>query len=278
MMNRNYLLFTVSISALVACSEGSEPTVQGQKEPVVATEDVMPEGPVIAPEGALLKVYKAPASVGFNDATINMELLGTPSDSMFHFHFNVNNYALGEQTADAEDRGCANSAKGQHIHYIMNNAPYKAYYESDFEEAVPEGTNVLLAFLSRSYHESIKAPEAAVVANVVVGDSSMGPGIDIENDPILFYSRPKGTYKISDGEKILLDFYMKNVALSNTGYKVRATINDEVWVLTDWDAYFIEGLGVGTHTVRLELIDSTNTRVPGAFNDSGDREFTITAD
>jgi hypothetical protein len=106
----------------------------------------------------------------------------------------------------------------------------------------------------------------------------MGPGIDIENDPILFYSRPKGTYKISDGKKILLDFYVKNVELSNTGYKVRATINDEVWVLTDWAAYFIEGLGVGTHTVHLELIDSTNTSVPGAFNDSGDREFTITAD
>jgi hypothetical protein len=111
-----------------------------------------------------------------------------------------------------------------------------------------------------------------------MGESSDGPDIDIEKDPILFYSRPKGSYKSSDGDRILLDFYLQNVALSDLGYKVRATINDATWVLTEWEAYFIEGLGVGTHTVQLELIDSTGSPVPGPFNNSGAREFTITAD
>lgn len=266
------------IGILAACTttpEGNE-----KKDELVETvvEETTPAGPVIASEGNTLVVYQAPASVEFNDAGLSLEMKDSSDGDEVHFHFDIENYELGVQTSDAPDRGCANSAKGQHIHYIMNNEPYKAHYESDFEEAVPEGRNILLAFLSRSYHESIKSESAAVVTEVFRGDSEAGPDIDIDKDPILFYSRPKGSYKSSDGDRMLLDFYIKNVELSPTGFKVRATINEEIFILTSWSPYFIEGLGVGTHQVRLELIDAADKLVPGEFNDSGVREFTITAD
>ena len=266
------------IGALAACSTAPEANEATEEiiEPVV--EEAAPDGPVIAEEGNKLVVSQAPASVAFDDARLSLEMTeGLEGDKM-HFHFGIENYELGVQTTDAPDRGCANSAKGQHIHYIMNNAPYKAHYNADFEEEVPEGRNVLLAFLSRSYHESIKSESAAVVTEVYQGDSTMGPEMKINEDPILFYSRPKGSYKSSDGDRMLLDFYLKNVELSPEGFKVRATIDGETFVLTEWSPYFIEGLEVGTHQVRLELIDADNMIVPGEFNDSGLREFTITAD
>jgi hypothetical protein len=37
--------------------------------------------------------------------------------------------------------------------------------------------------------------------------------------------------------------------------------------------YFIEGLQLGEHTVRLELVDPQGQLVPGPFNDSGERSF-----
>ena len=73
-----------------------------------------------------------------------------------NFGFEVTNYELGVQTEDATTRGIANSGKGQHIHFILNNGPYSAHYESVFSKSLNVGNYVMLAFLSRSYHESIK--------------------------------------------------------------------------------------------------------------------------
>ena len=48
-----------------------------------------------------------------------------------NFAFDVANYELGVQTPNAEQLMCANSGKGQHIHLIVDNAPYIAKYESE---------------------------------------------------------------------------------------------------------------------------------------------------
>jgi len=80
---------------------------------------------------------------------------------------------------------CANSGKGQHIHLIIDNEPYAAKYEAEFEYDVADGTHYLLAFLSRSYHESIKHPTAAKVAKIAVQDKSITEMGEI-TDPMLF--------------------------------------------------------------------------------------------
>ena len=47
---------------------------------------------------------------------------------------------------------------------------------------------------------------------------------------------------------------------------VRATIDGEVWTINKWEAYFIEGMELGQHTVR-GMIDGNGQVVPGPFND-----------
>jgi len=213
-----------------------------------------------------ITLTKFEGSPKFEEASISLEKANVGElDSVANvdFKFAIQNYQLGEQTPTAEENGLANSAKGQHIHFILNNMPYHAYYESEFSKEIPEGNHVLLAFLSRSYHESVK--NAFLVTNLKVGDSDVEPA-DL-TAPHMFYSRPKGTYKGKDTEKLLLDFFLVNTEISETGNKVKATINGEEFLITEWVPYVIEGLDKGELTIRLQLIDSKDNLIEGPFND-----------
>lgn len=180
------------------------------------------------------------------------------------FDFRVLNYELGAQTTDAADKGLANSADGQHIHLILNNGPYSAHYEPTFSKELEDGTYTLLAFLSRSYHESVKTRTAFVIDQFVVGNSQEKL-IDFSK-PHLFYSRPKGSYTGKEIENLLLDFYLINTKISEDGNYVDATINGTTFKITDWKPYVIQGLKYGEATIMLELKDKEGNLIPSPFN------------
>ena len=182
-------------------------------------------------------------------------------DEGYKFSFDVNQYELGMQTLKDFDYQLANSAKGQHIHFIVNNGPYSAHYSDTFTKKLDEKNNIILAFLSRSYHESVKNSNAYVL--IQTGNEQ----IDL-TDEFLFYSRPKGTYKGVDTEKLLLDFYLVNTNLSSSGNKVKATIQDTEFIIEEWAPYYIEGLPKGEIKIKLELIDSSGNLVDSPFNPS----------
>lgn len=200
------------------------------------------------------------AMLTMNTPAENAEL----QEGSVDFSYDVKNYELTAQTADADMKMCANSAKGQHIHLILNNQPYTAHYEASFTQDLEAGHYVALSFLSRSYHESVKNPEAYVLRQFTVGNAQGSP-VDLTK-PHMFYSRPKGTYKGKDTEKILLDFYLINTDLSESGNKVRATINGEEFMITKWEPKFIEGLPMGTTTIKLELLDAEGNLVESPYN------------
>jgi len=192
------------------------------------------------------------------------------------FDFEVSNYELGNQTPDADQKQCANSAKGQHIHVILGNQPYSAHYTEDFIKEMDQGHYVMLAFLSRSYHESIKTQAAHVLHQFTVGHSKPIK-LNLDN-PMLFYSRPKGTYLGEENiKKVMLDFYPINCTIDKGKHNVRATINGTSFMLDKWVPYFMEGLPEGENEVRLELIgpDGKVTRPP--FNNVV-RKFTLAKD
>ena len=178
------------------------------------------------------------------------------------FNFEVDNYELGIQTENEFKFKLANSAKGQHIHFIVNNEPYSAHYTNKFQKKLKDGYNVILAFLSRSHHESVKNPNAYVITQAGEGEK-----IDLEKQ-YLFYSRPKGTYTGEDTEKLLLDFYLVNTSLSSDGNKVRVTIQDSEFLIDEWTPYIIEGLPKGEISIKLELLNSTGKLIETPFNPS----------
>ena len=204
-------------------------------------------------------------SVAAKGMTVNVDKPAMLDTGMVTFKFKVANYTLGAQTPDAGTLMCANSAKGQHIHFILDNQPYQASYSPDVTTHLTPGHHVLLAFLSRSYHESIKTHSAYILKEFDVAKKS--PDQFDEKAPHIFFSRPKGEY-VGDKEtkKLLLDFYLVNCSLSEKGYKVKATIDGSSFTLTKWEPYFIEGLALGEHKIKLELLDKTDKLVQTEFN------------
>jgi hypothetical protein len=214
-----------------------------------------------------ITLSKAPASPDFSDAILKqkqLKVVKSGDSSSLDYEFMVTNYELGVQTADAATRGIANSDKGQHIHFIVNNGPYQAHYMPGIMNKLPDGNYTVLAFLSRSYHESVKGKNAYFIENRNLGGVD-APDTDL-SAPHLFYSRPKGSYAGEDTKKLMLDFYLINCDLSQNGYNVKATINGEDFMLDEWAPYYIEGLPMGEVTIKLELLDSSGARVESPFN------------
>lgn len=183
------------------------------------------------------------------------------------FQFEVENYNLKEATRDAEMQGLANSSKGQHIHFILNNGAYDAQYDNEFKKDLPEGDHVMLAFLSRSYHMAVKNKNSFVIKKLRVGNPSADKQMDIDfSAPHLFYSRPKGTYSGEGAQKILLDFFLLNTELSEGGNHVSVTINGQEFQVTEWAPYAIEGMPMGENTIEIELVNSKGEFIEGPFN------------
>ena len=94
---------------------------------------------------------------------------------------------------------------------------------------------------------------------------------------MLFYSRPKGTYTgKANTDKVMLDFYLANLALGND-YKVKANINGEEHMIDTWQPYYIEGLPMGENNVTLTLVDGEGKKVEAPLNPVS-RTFTLEAD
>ncbi len=247
---KNVLIPIAAIALLAACSS---PKKAEEKSQGVTSNGIT--------------ITKAPASPAYADATltrkeVKMGLMGDTAS--LDYTFAVDQFELGTQTADAETRGIANSADGQHIHFIVNNGPYQAHYMPGISNKLPVGNYVVLAFLSRSYHESVKSKGAYFVENRQIGNAD-GEDVDLSK-PHLFYSRPKGSYKGADTKKLMLDFYLINCDLSPNGYNVKATINGEEFLIDEWAPYYIEGLPLGEVNIKLELLDQGGNLVDSPFN------------
>ena len=230
------------------------------------------------PEAQADKPESFPITIGAFDAT--QEFPNAEMTSMDYqkgvFKFGIKNYELTAQTPDAGQLMCANSGKGQHIHLIIDNEPYMAKYEDKFEVAVEDGEHTILAFLSRSYHQSIKNGNAALAKKVMVKAGSIVEAKEVK-EPMLFYSRPKGTYVGKDTEKLLLDFYPVNLTLGGD-YKVKVEVNGQmIALLNKWQSYALGGLPMGENKVTLTLTDGKGKTIDTPLNPVT-REFTLKAD
>lgn len=255
------------VTFLHACEEAATETQKTESTPIVDTlaSTVQDHADTVI-EGTL-KVYPLQDSPSFNDAILTLNTPGEKEllkNEKVHFSYDIKNYQLSQPTRGgtcASD--CANSGQGQHIHLILNNEPYLAKYTPEFEETLTPGHYIALSFLSRSYHESIKHYEAYDLRQFTIGKVKEKE-VDL-TQPMLFYSRPKGEYKGKDIKKILLDFYVVNATLGTNDYSVRATIDGTVFILKSWKGYIVEGLSIGEHSIKIELLDKEGNLVKSPY-------------
>lgn len=266
-----HVLYLSAAATIFFASCGSEPEEK-------AEETVMKPAPI-----ALTEVKGSP---DFKDAKIalgEVKAENSGDSSKVTFNFNVENYDLMSQTADASTKMCNNSAKGQHIHFIMDNQPYAALYEPNHTVTLAKNTeHYLMAFLSRSYHESVKSEGAALVYHFKIDENGKVQKMDDPTTPMVFYSRPKGDYVgEADISNLLLDFYVWNAGLSGNDHQVRAHIEangvDTTMVITDWKPYFLQNVPVGRPKITLTLADKDGNKVDGPMTEVT-REFGVSMD
>lgn len=206
------------------------------------------------------------------------------------------------------------SHTGNHIHVILDNQPYEAYYNLDQEfelRNVADGVHTLRVFPSRPWHESYKNDGAFKMVKFTVknggGDAekpaTTATGETMANantakptpegkemkestagevdptKPLLTFSRPKGEYKGADASDIMVDFWLHNAKLIGDGgdYRVRYTIgNGEPRFIEKWEAIWLSRWPEGKHTIKLELVDKDNNVVENGGYNTTSREITVT--
>ncbi|NOT46528.1 MAG: hypothetical protein HOP17_02095 [Acidobacteria bacterium] len=197
---------------------------------------------------------------------------------------------------------------GNHIHVILDNQPYEAYYNLDNEfelRNVTDGEHTIRVFASRPWHESYKNEGSFQMVRFIVkngggdatkpttannGSTMASPtpeGKDMQNStagtvdpkkPLLTYSRPKGEYKDAAAESIMIDFWLDNAKLKDDGgqYRVRYTIDGGVGMYIDkWEPIWLTGWSAGTHSIKLELVDQADNVVDNGGYNSTTREITV---
>lgn len=213
-----------------------------------------------------VKVYKIIEDTKpFEKAFLRLDTLLMKQDStQLMANFETRNFQLGADTKKPNSNVCANSDKGQHIHFILDNEPYTALYTGNHIFKSSPGHHVMLAFLARSYHQSLKLNNTFLIKEYTVGKAEDDFK---EKKSHLFYSRPKGTYVDADTASILIDYFLLNTTLSAKGNKVQVELDSDIKFTVDaWTPLAVNGLNVGEHQLKLTLIDKKGQPINSKFN------------
>ena len=204
---------------------------------------------------------------------------------------------------------------GNHIHVILDNQPYEAYYNLDQEfelRNVSDGEHTLRVFPSRPWHESYKNEGAFQMVKFTVknggGDATKpattNSGQPMSNantspaqptpegkdmpastagtvdfkQPLLTYSRPKAEYKGADADAMMIDFWLHNAKLKDDGgnYRVRYSVDGgEAKFIDKWEPVWLSGWTAGKHSIKLELVDIDGGVIDNGGYNSTTREITV---
>lgn len=197
---------------------------------------------------------------------------------------------------------------GNHIHVILDNQPYEAYYNLDREfelRNVADGEHTLRVFPSRPWHESYKNEGAFQIIKFTVkngGADNTKPTTTAEGNtmaaptpegkqmlpttagpvdpkkPLLTYSRPKGEYKGADAQAIMIDFWLANAKLVGDGgeYKVKWSVDGgEPRFIEKWEPIWLKGFTPGKHSITLQLVDKDGKPVENGGYNTTPREITV---
>jgi hypothetical protein len=165
---------------------------------------------------------------------------------------------------------------GNHLHVILDKQTYQGVYDLNQPlvfKNLAAGTHTLRVFASRPWHESFKneGAYAQVTFHVLTKTAENNPD---PQQPLLTYSRPTGIY---GAEPIMLDYYLTNAPTHAGGngtseqipdWKIRATVNNQQFIIDRWTPVYLQGFKPGKNWVRLELVDDRGNPLPNIYNDT----------
>jgi hypothetical protein len=260
-MKLSYQIFLFFISS-VLFSCGNEASENGTKKSTADSLDVN----TVAVKGEI-KIIEPAADkevVVLKKEGITLTEIKSNNNSEATIELNTKQFTEGENHLSFSVTGVQDYS----ISYLANNYSLTQFSSDIFNVELMYGNNVFLAFLTNKNDISIKTNKGCVLKNAVLGADSKS--LFDMNQPHLFYYLPQ-----TETNEPILDFYLVNTSISETGNKVKATINGIEFILSKWAAYKISGLKKQDNSVRIQLLDKNENLIDGPFNDSGERKYSL---
>lgn len=182
--------------------------------------------------------------------------------------FTPQNLRLGGMTPLTTTRQTARTKKGNHLHLCIDGEQHKISNQNIFDFPLKNGKHKLVAFIARSFYESIKNPTSILAKEIAVRNGEL---VSSKNLPAvdIVYNAPIGLYKAEESNKILLDFVLIGTTLSEFGNTVKITLDEHtIFNVNKWQAYYLEGLSKGEHHIKLELLDPTGRQIAAPTSQS----------
>ncbi|HTK38409.1 MAG TPA: hypothetical protein VL325_07945 [Pyrinomonadaceae bacterium] len=252
----------IALAAVSACTPATNTNVSNAANANAANSGASPEKQVLAEVERPQKIKDMMTARGDQDeAKPTLKILEPKADSTVASSTVKVKLALSGDLKGYKPMMDEATHTGNHIHVILDNQPYEAYYNLDQEfelRNVNDGEHTLRVFPSRPWHESYKNDGAFQMVKFTVknggGDankptttnsgntmanansnssanaSATPEGKDMKpseggnvdaKKPLLTYSRPKGEYKGADADAIMIDFWLSNAKLSGDGGEYR---------------------------------------------------------
>lgn len=207
---------------------------------------------------------------------LRIEVIETNDDSLYYntelgpfifeaneLKFIVQGKILGTKTEGAENFEGRKSELGTYLHVLLNDSIHIRNSYRLIPYTLPEGSYKMLAFISRSFDESVKLPSASYAKyfEVKSGRTVKSTNLDAA---VLCLNSPYGTYSKDEADNIILDYYLYKTVIGKNGNRVSVNIdNQKNFLIEDWKAYYIKGLGLGKHSISLELQNSLGQVIYG---------------
>lgn len=210
----------------------------------------------------LTEIYNIPQ---FNNVTVSLETnkqrfkLGENQIEFKSEYFN-----LGQNTVNGKDFNLPHESRGQYLGLITNSGEMTNIYANSIASEIDTGSNLYLGFLSRSYDISLKTDSASFLANITATDNGISYNGKL-TDTAYVLTQPKGIYTDIAKEKIIIDFYLKNISIGSNGNYAVITIDDIDFKISKWSAYSMSGLKNGKHLIKLAVFDKKGKKINSLF-------------
>jgi hypothetical protein len=182
----------------------------------------------------------------------------------------------------------ASMPKGAYVQFILDDVPAAPVTDPATEvkltdlaggKPLGEGEHLLVAYVARDNHESIKGEGTIAIRRFWIG-KKLPSDWSYSDDPLLVLGRPHGTYQGSDSRYIKIDLFVLNAELGKGHRAILKVTGPGIpegglsHRLEQWVPMLLTKAHEGEYRLKIELRDAKETLVPAPYNPT-ERTFTV---
>ena len=268
---KNLILFCSCLVLLFSCGNNNEENIP--QEEINRALTVSDYSPIILERGGI-KLIEFTDFPPFSDVESKIATQNqTFKMGLNKIEFKNKFFNLGEKTAEEKSHRVRLHEGGQYLGVLNPNKPLKKIIHGHFETEIEKGDNLFFCYLSRSYDLSVKNKNASFLFKINADPSGCFSETEL-SDTVVALLQPRGIFSSGQEEKVLFDFFLKNISLEEGNY-ISLLIDDIEFKLTKWVPFWIQGLKAGDHKISIDLKTKEGLSLKGIMPDQLSTVITI---